>query len=135
MAYIPSTPEAAHIFQVGDLVYVRRHQTQTLEPRWKGPYLVLLTTPMTINVEGIDAWIHVSHVRPAMTSNSSGWRVKRQDTLSRLRSPERKKSRMLMVIGLLLTMMVTQMGLDQLIDKHQLLISLYGNPCGCQGST
>lgn len=34
-----------HQFQVGDAVLIRRHRAGNLEPRWKGPYLVLLTTP------------------------------------------------------------------------------------------
>lgn len=34
-----------HQFQVGDTVLIRRHRAGNLEPRWKGPYLVLLTTP------------------------------------------------------------------------------------------
>lgn len=32
-----------HQFQVGDTVLIRRHRAGNLEPRWKGPYLVLLT--------------------------------------------------------------------------------------------
>uniref|UniRef100_A0ABI7Y639 Murine leukemia virus integrase C-terminal domain-containing protein n=1 Tax=Felis catus TaxID=9685 RepID=A0ABI7Y639_FELCA len=51
--------------QVGDSVYVRRHRSQGLEPRWKGPYIVLLTTPTAIKVDGIAAWIHASHAKAA----------------------------------------------------------------------
>ena len=34
-------PVVPHPFQIGDTVWVRRHQTKNLEPRWKGPYTVL----------------------------------------------------------------------------------------------
>ena len=34
-----------HKFQIGDPVLVQRHLSGNLEPRWKGPYLVLLTSP------------------------------------------------------------------------------------------
>lgn len=54
-----------HHFEIGDVVLVRRHRAGNLEPRWKGPYLVLLTTPTAVKVEGIPAWIHTSHVKRA----------------------------------------------------------------------
>uniref|UniRef100_A0ABI7W541 Core shell protein Gag P30 domain-containing protein n=1 Tax=Felis catus TaxID=9685 RepID=A0ABI7W541_FELCA len=54
-----------NLAKVGDSVYVRRHRSQGLEPRWKGPYIVLLTTPTAIKVDGIAAWIHASHAKAA----------------------------------------------------------------------
>nr|XP_021517513.1 uncharacterized protein LOC110564386 [Meriones unguiculatus] len=56
-------PAVPHQFQIGDVVWVRRHQTRNLEPRWKGPYTVLLTTPTALKVDGIATWVHASHLK------------------------------------------------------------------------
>ncbi|XP_053428708.1 uncharacterized protein LOC128572691 [Nycticebus coucang] len=52
-----------HAFWPGDWVYVKRHQQETLEPLWKGPYIMVLVTPTTLKDDGITSWIHHTHVR------------------------------------------------------------------------
>ncbi|XP_042776248.1 uncharacterized protein LOC122208858 [Panthera leo] len=52
----PNTPH-------GDLVWVKRHEPKTLEPRWKGPHTVIPTTPTAVKVDGVRTWIHHSQVK------------------------------------------------------------------------
>ena len=63
--YESGPPPERHRYRPGDWVYVHRHRQETLEPRWKGPFLVVLTTPTALKVDGISTWIHYTHVRPA----------------------------------------------------------------------
>lgn len=55
----------SHNIGPGDWVWVKRHQSKTLEPRWKGPYVVVLTTPTALKVDGIGPLVHCNHVRRA----------------------------------------------------------------------
>lgn len=87
-SYSPG-PVSPHPFSVGDWVYVRRHQAKTLEPRWKGPYLVLLTTPTAVRVDGIASWVHASHLKAAPSGPEKGdqqWKaVRHPDNPLRIR--------------------------------------------------
>lgn len=59
--YSSSSPPEPHSFEPGDWVLIQRHQCKSLKPWWKGPYLVILTTPMALKVDGISTWIHHTH--------------------------------------------------------------------------
>ena len=63
--YNTGTPEVPHEYQVGDWVYVKRYCAENLEAKWKGPFLVVLTTPTSIKVDGVTSWVHVTPVRSA----------------------------------------------------------------------
>ena len=43
-----------------------------LQPTWKGPYPVILSTPTVVKVPGHDSWIHYSRVKP--------WKQTEEDT-------------------------------------------------------
>ena len=95
-AYTPGTTAVPHGFRVGDKVLVRRHRTGSLEPRWKGPYLVLLTTPTAVKVDGIASWIHASHVKRAASqdeeNHDDNWTVAATDNPLKLRLRRRRHS-------------------------------------------
>ena len=64
-------PTNLHPFCPGDWVRVNRHRKTTLQPRWKGPFVVLLVTPLALNVNGVGPWVHYSHVWRAHTPSPS----------------------------------------------------------------
>ncbi|KAI5933688.1 Protocadherin-11 Y-linked [Manis javanica] len=77
----PTHQEAQYDIEPGEEVWVKHHRSKTLEPRWKGPHVVLLTTPTAFKVDGIGLWIHYSHVwraNPEKTPAPAGeqWTVK-----------------------------------------------------------
>ncbi|KAK1334887.1 hypothetical protein QTO34_004458 [Cnephaeus nilssonii] len=91
-AYKPGELGVPHQFQVGDSVYVRRHRAASLEPRWKGPYIVLLTTPTAVRVDGVPAWVHASHVKRAPGDEQNDWTAEKTDNPLKLRILRRTPS-------------------------------------------
>lgn len=72
---------SSHQLEPGDWVWVKRRNAETLEPRWKGPYAVVLVTPTAVKVDGIAPWLHHSHVRrasgPEAEAAEQEWTVSR----------------------------------------------------------
>ncbi|KAJ1208902.1 hypothetical protein NDU88_004285 [Pleurodeles waltl] len=59
---LPPIGEPGHSLQAGDWVVVKKHVRKScLEPRWKGPYQVILTTTTAVKCAGVPNWIHASH--------------------------------------------------------------------------
>jgi len=55
-----------HNFKPGDLVYVRIDKRKnSLQARWCGTFLVLLTTHTAVKCKGRATWIHASHCKLA----------------------------------------------------------------------
>ncbi|EHB17666.1 Gag polyprotein, partial [Heterocephalus glaber] len=52
-------------YKPGDLVFIHRLDSKTLEPHWKGPFPLVLVTPLVVKVAGHSAWIHSSHLKAA----------------------------------------------------------------------
>ncbi|KAJ1218345.1 hypothetical protein NDU88_005925 [Pleurodeles waltl] len=48
---------------VTGLVVKKHVRKSCLEPRWKGPYQVILTTTTTVKCAGVPNWIHASHTK------------------------------------------------------------------------
>lgn len=59
----PNSDGKSHSLQPGDWVVIKKFQRRGLEPRFEGPYQVLLTTPTSVKIEGKISWVHASHCK------------------------------------------------------------------------
>ena len=58
----------SHDLQPGECAYWKRHKLKDyLQPGWKDPYQVILTSSCTVKLKGIDSWINFHSQRaPAL---------------------------------------------------------------------
>ena len=55
--YAPGTPVLITVWKDGS-------SKGQLQPTWKDPYPVILSTPTAVKIPGHDSWIHYAHVKP-----------------------------------------------------------------------
>lgn len=66
---LPFCSEPVHQIQLGDSVWIKAPVKDGLQLAWKGPHLVILTTPTAVKVDQIPTWIHHTRLKPEDT----GW--------------------------------------------------------------
>ena len=63
--------EDSQIYAWGSGV-VKDWKLDSLAPRWKGPYTVVLTGPTAVKVGGVTPWIHHTRVKRAYHADPKG---------------------------------------------------------------
>ncbi|EHB06083.1 Gag polyprotein, partial [Heterocephalus glaber] len=74
-------------YKPGDLVFICRFDSKTLESHWKGPVPVVLSTPLAVKVTGHSAWIHCNHLKagPPADITKDKWKIISQPSDRKLR--------------------------------------------------
>ncbi|XP_069086417.1 uncharacterized protein [Pleurodeles waltl] len=64
---LPPIQGPGHALKAGDWVVIKKHLRKScLEPRWKGPFQVILTTTTAVKCAGVPNWIHASHTKKVL---------------------------------------------------------------------
>ena len=64
----PTKEKAEVSVHSGDFVLLKTWKEGSLEdqlqPKWKGSYQVLLSTPTAVKLRGVTSWVHLSRIKP-----------------------------------------------------------------------
>ncbi|KAJ1143489.1 hypothetical protein NDU88_009797 [Pleurodeles waltl] len=61
---LPPINDPGHNLKAGDWVVIKKHVRKScLEPRWSGPYQVILTTTTAVKCARKPNWMHASHTK------------------------------------------------------------------------
>ena len=60
-----STPDTPPALAPGDSVLLKELYPETLQPKWTGPYTLVLTTPTATKLIGYHPWAHISKLKRA----------------------------------------------------------------------
>ncbi|KAJ1171254.1 hypothetical protein NDU88_003124 [Pleurodeles waltl] len=64
---LPPIQGPGHTLKAGDWVVIKKHVRKScLEPRWKGPFQVILTTTTAVKCAGVPNWIYASHTKKVL---------------------------------------------------------------------
>ena len=74
--------EQIHEFVPGNQVWVKDWKHDSLAPRWKGPYTVVLTSPTAVKSAGVTPWIHHMRTKRAYHADleDAEWAAQRDPT-------------------------------------------------------
>ncbi|KAJ1109846.1 hypothetical protein NDU88_007204 [Pleurodeles waltl] len=92
---LPPIHDPGYNLRAGDWVVARKHVRKTcLEPRWKGPFQVVLTTTTTMKCAGIPHWIDASHTKKVAfpLEHEEEELLREPTTVKQVSGPEREQS-------------------------------------------
>lgn len=64
----------------GDQALLKQLSSKSLEPWWMGPYTVILTRPLTDELQGHQCWYHLSGLKKSLTQD--GWSTQHMGPIS-----------------------------------------------------
>ncbi|XP_034288771.1 uncharacterized protein LOC117674724 [Pantherophis guttatus] len=75
----PPITTTGHNYKPGDRVWIKHWKNEPLKPRWKGPYTVVMCSPLAVKTLEGRSWIHWMRLKPADQSDPVTYQVTKTD--------------------------------------------------------